>query len=543
MMAAFRMSRLAAMAVAGVLITAPAPLAPAADEPRITLALHDTELSEVMEMLSRQQRINILLTGDVGGEVSFSLYDVHIEQAIRDIAAAAGYAVEHRNGSYFIVDHDDAGKYAPDGITVVRSFEIRYADPAALEDTLAPYLSSYGALTLAEERRLLIVEDTPEFVERMAALVAELDRQPTQILIEAKILEVTLDDEESFGIDWARLFESDGGEGRFGTRQLSQPDAAGFFFNYATPDVEATLTALSARGRVRTLSTPKLLALQNQEASVIIGDRRGYQVTTTINQVTSETIEFLESGVILRVTPNVDNSGRVMMDIHPEVSNGTVDVNGIPSQTTTEVTTRLIVPAGQTIFIGGLMKHTLSEVSNGVPVLSDIPGVRRLFSNSELTNVNTETVVLITPYIMDGRAAEVNRMQIDIVDNHDEVLRDQQRRMHDDVNTKFPRTKVDLSGYRSLRMSGPGKPRTAPAEQAYTIYLFHAHSEGDARRFVADHDAAPGLRYLPREGDGLYALVFGRYASADAAAAALGKLPPGLARWQPVVKRLDDLRG
>ena len=428
---------------------------------RISLTMRDTELAEVMEMLSRQQRVNILLTGDVGGTVSFSLYDVELEQAIRSIATAAGFAVEHRDGAWFIVDHSEAGKYAPDGLTIVRSFEIRYADPAALERTLTPYLSGYGALTLAVERRLLIVEDTPDFVARIATLVEELDRRPTQILIEAKILEVTLDDDESFGIDWSKLFDSQEGNGSFGTRNLAQPDAAGFFFDYATPNVEASLSALSARGRVRTLSTPKLLALQNQEASVIIGDRRGYQVTTTINQVTAESIEFLESGVILRVTPNVDEHGNVMMQIHPEVSNGTVDVNGIPSQTTTEVTTHLIVPAGQTIFIGGLMKHTLTENSSGVPVLGNLPGVGRLFSNREASNVNTETVVLITPHVVRDPDEAWNRNQRDAVAAHDDVLRGQQQRLHEDVNEKFPRTRLDLSRYPSLKMSSRAAPRAA----------------------------------------------------------------------------------
>ncbi len=148
------------------------------------------------------------------------------------------------------------------------------------------------------------------------------------------------------------------------------------------------------------MSTPKLLALENQEASVIVGDRRGFKVTTTINQVTTESIQFLESGVILRVTPHVDREGRIMMDIHPEVSTGVVDINGIPSQTTTEVTTRLLVGSGQTGFIGGLIKQTLNESRTGVPILGRIPGLGLLFSSLELTSVNTETIVVITPRVV-----------------------------------------------------------------------------------------------------------------------------------------------
>ena len=188
-----------------------------------------------------------------------------------------------------------------------------------------------------------------------------------------------------------------------GTQGLNNPADPGFFFDFADADFTATLNALTSQGRVTTLSTPKLLATENAESSVIIGDRRGYAVTTTINQVTTESIEFLESGVILKVTPLVDDDGNVMMDIHPEVSTGVIDpLTGIPSQTTTEVSTRMIVPNGQTIFVGGLIKNRIDESKSGIPVISRLPGVGRLFSNRTQTTTNTETVVLITPTVIDA---------------------------------------------------------------------------------------------------------------------------------------------
>ena len=392
------------------------------DEPLISLAMRDTELSEVMEMLSRAERINILLSEGVGGAVSFSLYDVPLGEAIRSIADAAGYAAERRNGTYFIVERNEAGSYAASDLTDIRTFRIQYADPAQLQAMLTPYLSDFGQLNVLLESKILIVEDTPEFLRRIAALIRDIDRQPKQILIEAKILEVTLNSEDSYGINWSDFFQSDGGEGTYGTRGLEGAGASGssgLFFEIANTDLTAMLSALEQNGRIRTLSTPKLLALENEEASVIVGDRRGYAVTTTINQVTSESIEFLESGVILRVTPHVDSEGRVMMDIHPEVSTGVVDANGIPSQTTTEVTTRLLVGSGQTIFIGGLIKQTQTESRKGVPVLGRIPGVGLLFSSREVTSANTETVVVITPRIIgdiNGPWNNEPRSEVEVLD-------------------------------------------------------------------------------------------------------------------------------
>ena len=386
----------------GVLLLALAWAAGAEDvEHRISMTMKDADLADVMDMISREQRVNVFVSTDNTDTVSFSLYDMGLPNAINAIANAAGLAVEHYDGNYYIIDRDEAGKYAPDALTRVRSYELQYIRVEEMQGLLQPYLSEYGEITVFTDRNLFLVEDTPEFLRRVGLLVKQIDQPPTQILIEAKILEITLTDEDSYGLDWIRFFQSEGGTGDFGTQGLSDPTSPGLFFDYNTPDVAAVLSALTSQGRVRTLSTPKLLAVENQESSVIIGDRRGYSVTTTINQVTTETVEFLESGVILRVTPSVDTDGQVMMEINPEVSTGVIDpLTGIPSQTTTEVSTRMIVPDGQTIFIGGLIKHRVDESKKGVPVIGRIPVVGRLFSNRQEIHTNTETIVLITPTIV-----------------------------------------------------------------------------------------------------------------------------------------------
>jgi type II secretory pathway component GspD/PulD (secretin) len=404
--------------------------------------MRDVQLAEIMEMLSMQNRANILLADGVEGVVTVNLYDVEVDEAIESIANAAGYIIERRGGSYFVVEPDNAGQYGDSGFTIVRAFNVQYTDAALVEESLSPYLSDYGTLTALPESKMVVIEDQPAFVNRITGLLRDLDRRPQQILIEAKILEITLADEDAYGIDWQKFFQGEGGtgDGTFGTRGLAGPGSSassGFFFEYLTPDYEVRLDALEIRGRLRTLSTPKLLALEHEEASVIIGDRRGYQVTTTINQVTSQTIEFLESGVILRVTPSVDQDGQIMLDIHPEVSNGTVDSNGIPSQTTTELTTRLLVPNAQTVFLGGLIKHAATQDQQRVPVLGRLPGLRRIFSNRQEININTETIVLITPRIVDAEVAELAEAQSDFVEVVGQELNVEAVRIETDVVDVF----------------------------------------------------------------------------------------------------------
>jgi len=395
------------LAIAGLIASS---IVVAQDESRISMTMKDADLADVMDMISREQRVNVFVSTDSTETVSFSLYDMALPDAIRAIANAAGLAVEHYDGNYFVVERDEAGKYQPDTMTRVRAFEMQYVDVEEMQSLLDPYLSEYGEITVFGDEGIFLVEDTPGFLRRIDKLVTKIDVAPTQILIEAKILEVTLTDEDSYGLDWIKFFDSDGGSGDFGTQGLSEPTSPGLFFDYASPDIAAVLSALTSQGRVRTLSTPKLLAVEGLESSVIIGDRRGYSVVTTINQVTTESIEFLESGVILRVTPSVDGDGQVMMDINPEVSTGVIDpLTGIPSQTTTEVTTRMIVPDGQTIFVGGLIKRRVDESKQGVPVVSRIPVLGRLFSNRQQVNSNTETIVLITPTIVTAAASTMEQ--------------------------------------------------------------------------------------------------------------------------------------
>ncbi len=368
----------------------------------VTLSFRDTPIAEACEMLAKKERVNIILGKDVEGRISASLYEVSLEEAILYIAESAGYVVESRRNGYVIIPAAKA-KESNEGMvdTEIRTFKVQYSKPDLVEKILTKHLSTFGKITVLEDRKVLVIEDLPIYMERIESLLKAIDKPPQQIRIEAKILEVTLDDTETFGLDWTKLFSASGGSGEIKLQGFAVPEATGFVAQLInSKNLNFVLNALSARGRVHTLSSPKLLALENQEASVIIGDRQGYRVTTTINQVTSESIEYLESGVILNVTPTVDEQGRILMRIHPEVSSGSITL-GIPSQTTTEVNTYLLAEGGQPIFIGGLIKNNISYVRAGIPYLGSIPWLGHLFSSSEEITVNTETVVIITPYIVD----------------------------------------------------------------------------------------------------------------------------------------------
>jgi type II secretory pathway component GspD/PulD (secretin) len=373
----------------------------AAGEANVSLSLRDTDLSEAMEMLSRSRRVNILLGQGVGGTVTLNLYDVSLDTAIRAIANASGYLVERRYDSYFIVDPSSAARNADGALASVRTFKVQYADPAEVAAILENHTSEFGTVTTLSARNMVVVQDRPDFLRRISRIVAALDREPRLVLIEAQILEIGLDDSHRYGIDWRHLFDSKDGTGEVGTQDLAAANVPGFFLEVMNSDFEVVVDALVEEGTARTLSTPKLLVLEDEEAEVIVGDRQGYRETTTINQVTTESVRFLESGIILRVLPSVDQRGRIRLDVTPEISTGTV-VLGLPSQTTTSVTTQLLLTDGQTSFIGGLIKRSLTRSRSGVPVLRRIPGIGNLFKNDAKSYNVTETVVLITPHLVNA---------------------------------------------------------------------------------------------------------------------------------------------
>jgi len=372
---------------------APVPLAPVT----MSYTFRDTPIEELFNMIARSARINIVLGKGVGGNVSINLYDMTVREAIEAIAEAGGYAVTERAGGFLISD-PKTGLPERSAILQVKAMKVRYADVTKVGAILARQIGVPGTVTVLDQTKTLVVEATAAGLERAALVLREIDRAPQQILIEAKILEITLDQNENFGVDWSRVFSGDGPD-TVGTTGFATRAGPRFFLNLVNGNIEAYLSALSNKGRVHTLATPRLLALEDQEASTNVGDQLGYRLTTTINNVTSESIEFLDTGVILRVTPSVDADGRIMMKIRPEVSSGSVSA-GIPSKKTTEVNTQLVASDGQPVLIGGLIKRSRTYRRLGIPLLSDIPVIGGAFGSTDDGGAATETIVVITPRIV-----------------------------------------------------------------------------------------------------------------------------------------------
>jgi general secretion pathway protein D len=284
----------------------------------------------------------------------------------------------------------------------------------------APELGGAGGQMVVadtENNALLINADARQF-RQIEAILRRLDTQPTQVMLEATIVEVTLNDELRFGVRW--WFESGGSQGRLSEVPTGPigPDfpgivPAGLAWNYSSADFTATLRALSAVTNVRVISSPTLMALNNQEAVLQIGDQvpiitQQQQSTDAVNAPVVNSVELRDTGIILTVTPRVNSTGGVLLDIEQEASRVVQTTSSnIDSPTIQQrrISTRVVLSDGEALVLGGLIQESTDRNKRGVPILSDIPILGNAFRSVEDRQARTELLIFVRPYVVRDQQA------------------------------------------------------------------------------------------------------------------------------------------
>ncbi len=255
-------------------------------------------------------------------------------------------------------------------------------------------------------RNSLIIEAVPSDYRVVENILAKLDVMPRQVLIEVTVAEITLDDSTSLGVGWDYL---DSEESFISTITSGSASDEGLLLQFGeTERLKATLTALETNNKTNILASPSILASDNKTASINITTElpyvsSSYDVTGDRDLVTTD-VQYRNTGLILDVTPHINENGLVTMTLSNELSEdaGGVDVDkkSYPSYYKRTVNTELVVGNNQTIIIGGLMKETTKKGRTGVPILSALPGIGFLFGKDTETAVKTELMILITPRVM-----------------------------------------------------------------------------------------------------------------------------------------------
>jgi general secretion pathway protein D len=285
----------------------------------------------------------------------------------------------------------------------------------------APPQAVFRIVADTRNNALLIYATASEY-ELVKKALEKLDVVPLQVMIEATIAEVTLNDTLKYGLEW--FFDIGNHTITFNTTDVrtSKPKPSNLIFTqapglswlFATSDVRVVLNALTAITDVNVISSPTLLVLDNEPARLQVGDQvpiaiRSAQSLVDVNAPIVNEIEYRDTGVILDIIPRVNSSGLVVLDIIQEVSDVGATSSGAGTTVTETVTptisqrriaSTVAVNSGETVALGGLIRDTNTEAVSGVPLLSDIPILGNLFKTTSDIKRRTELLVLLTPRVV-----------------------------------------------------------------------------------------------------------------------------------------------
>src|SRR3989441_1724989 len=292
---------------------------------------------------------------------------------------------------------------------------------AAAESAQAPGQGLVGRTTIVPDQATnsLVIRTAPPNFSVLQETIEQLDVRPPQVLLEVLIAEVTLDRASQFGINWQLLTQrgvsgdSTRGIGiGVGPQSFGDTLLQGFqglavrVVSLASLNVRAILQALASRTNVRVLSTPRVLALNNEEARILVGSEVPF-VSSTFTGLTAglnTVVQFRNVGTQLTVVPTVNNDGYVTFRVLQEVSalsaTTIAAAQNAPVITTREAETSAIVKNGHTIVIGGLIGETTQEIESGVPILKDVPILGYLFKSRSTSRQRTELAIFLTPYVV-----------------------------------------------------------------------------------------------------------------------------------------------
>jgi len=303
----------------------------------------------------------------------------------------------------------------PSGLET-RVFELNYAQPKIIREQLLEVLTKdLGSARIDERTNKIVVVDYPDKIAQMEKIVKAFDERTKQVLIEAKIMQVTLSDEYQMGIDWKVIAGKQLNLTAFNINRAldisSSQIVAGTAVPASTEDFRVVVNMLKTFGDVRTLSTPRITTTNGQEAKILVGSKEVYVTSTVVaseaTTTTSEAVQFVDVGVKLYVTPIINKDNFITMKIRPEVSSVSKeftksDGTKIPVVGTSEAETSVIVKDGVTIVMGGLMKDEKTKNVYKIPLLGEIPFLGAFFRRTEDENTKTELVIFLTPRIVSG---------------------------------------------------------------------------------------------------------------------------------------------
>ena len=417
---------------------------------KMSIDVKSTDIRDFLLIIAEHAKLNLVADQDVQGNFGFRFVDTPWDQVLDVITKHAGLGKEISNGVIRIAKVeklqkeeedrkrlDDAKALAGDVQTISRP--LSFAKVADAKAILEKVITKRGGIITDERTNTLIITDLPRNIYLIDDLIAQLDVQIQQVQIEARVIEASKDFEQAFGVKWpssnsgdAKLsvggsdapwgtvggtgpsWNSSGGfrrtvSGQAATTAWTEntpiPDPAGqFWVSFLSNrfSVNVILQAMEKEGKVKIVSSPKIVTQNNKKARILAGEKIPYPTQQGGAAGGAITVAFIEANLELNVTPQITNDGTIIMDIQVEKSEADFSrtVQGSPTILRKAIETQVLVKDGGTAVLGGVYTTKSSAGVTGVPFLSKIPVLGMLFRSKVDKESNAELLVFITPRIL-----------------------------------------------------------------------------------------------------------------------------------------------
>ncbi len=425
----------------------------------VTVDFKDADIQNVLRILSLKSGVNIVAGNDVSGTVTLRLVDVPWEKALDVVLKTYGYAYDRDGNIIRVTTIENLRKEE----LATEVYILNYTQANEIDKALKDVLSERGRVRADQRSNTVIVTDMPTTLQRISKVVERLDRQTPQVVIEAKVIETTLGDSERLGIKWntkvalqgsmrpttfpfttntmshdnknllpfypegrgnqTGTFIGDGGTSAVNTQDFPSSgdksplhwpffpvaDKTDFAFGKMDfSEFQAVLELIKQREDAKVLSEPHIIALNNQQAKILVGEVIAlptFERNSTTGRMEITGYKERDLGIRMTVVPQINQQDEVVVNIHPEITtllgydDLTTDVKA-PRFSTREAITQVRIKSGQTIAIGGLIKEDIVNFTTKFPLLGDVPLLDKFFKHENKQVKKTDLLFFLTVRIV-----------------------------------------------------------------------------------------------------------------------------------------------
>ena len=382
---------------------------------KVSFSFYKADLHDFFRAISEVAGVSFLVHDNVKGEVTIDVKDVPWDQLLDTVLEFNKLTMIRKGKVIEIIPRELADKTTE----VIKLNYLKASDVVKIFKNNPIFGKSAGTIVADKASNALIITDIPENIEKIKNIIKQIDVKPKQVLLESIIAEVTLDDNNKLGLGWefgqdGRIRNSWGDTSFESSGSLNFPlndvdEGTGFKYLLSINDdlVKAQLNAYAKARKAKILSHPKIVTYNNHKAVMKVVERRWVKTSINTNAAVGvgglfTNFEERDYGIILKVTPHINENGDIVLEIDQEVSDLVgVDNFGNPVAIKRNLTTTILLKDGQTMVLGGLIQEKSKDENRGLPKINKIPILKNIFGTEEGEKKRTELLLFITPHLIE----------------------------------------------------------------------------------------------------------------------------------------------